>query len=82
MLASRHGIGLEQCGAMGDDLPDLPVLRQVAFAATVPSAPPLVRASAHYVTGHEGGRGAVRELCEFILNAQGTLDRALARYLR
>jgi len=81
-LARRHGIGLDQCGAMGDDLPDLPVLRHVIFAATVPSAPSMVRASAHFVTASEGGHGAVREVCELILNAQGRLDQALARYLR
>jgi 3-deoxy-D-manno-octulosonate 8-phosphate phosphatase (KDO 8-P phosphatase) len=80
-LLARHGAGFGECGAMGDDLPDLPVLRRVVFAAAVPAAPSAVLSAAHYVTGRGGGRGAVRELCEFILNARGGLDRALARYL-
>ena len=80
-LAQRHGIVLDQCAAMGDDLPDLPVLRRVIFSASVPGAPAVVRAAAHYVTEREGGRGAVRELCEFILSAQGSLERAVERYL-
>ncbi len=60
------------CAHIGDDLPDVPVLARCGFAVTVPHAPPSVRASAHFVTVHEGGRGAVRELCELILAAQGT----------
>jgi len=60
------------CAHIGDDLPDVPVLARCGFAITVPHAPAFVRASAHFVTVHEGGRGAVRELCELILAAQGT----------
>jgi 3-deoxy-D-manno-octulosonate 8-phosphate phosphatase (KDO 8-P phosphatase) len=51
------------------------------FAVAVPAAPHLVQSHAHYVTGSSGGRGAVREVCELILQAQGKLDAALARYL-
>jgi 3-deoxy-D-manno-octulosonate 8-phosphate phosphatase (KDO 8-P phosphatase) len=80
-LAGRCGLGLENCAALGDDLPDLPLLRRAVLAASVPGAPAPVRAAAHYVTEREGGHGAVREVCEFILNAQGKLDGAVARYL-
>lgn len=80
-LRARLGLALSACGYMGDDLPDLPLLVRCGFAATVPEAPEAVRARAHYVTGRPGGRGAVREVCELILAAQGALDGAVARYL-
>lgn len=75
------GLDADACGFMGDDLPDLPVLRRCGFAATVPEAPEAVRAHAHYVSRAPGGRGAAREVCELILRARGALDAAVARYL-
>jgi 3-deoxy-D-manno-octulosonate 8-phosphate phosphatase (KDO 8-P phosphatase) len=66
---------------MGDDVIDLPVLRRCGLAASVPEAPAIVRRHAHYVTRVAGGRGAVREFAEFVMDAQGTLDAALAPYL-
>jgi 3-deoxy-D-manno-octulosonate 8-phosphate phosphatase (KDO 8-P phosphatase) len=80
-LCARSGVTAEQCGFVGDDYPDLPVLLRCGFAASVPGAPEAVRSRVHYVTRAAGGRGAVRELCEFVLDAQGRLDRALGRYL-
>ena len=80
-LTNELGLTAAQCGAIGDDVLDLPVLRRCGFAATVPDAPEIVRRHAHFVTQIPGGRGAVRELCEFILQAQGHLDALLARYL-
>ncbi len=80
-LAAQLGIRLEACGFIGDDVLDLPLLRSVRFAASVPNAPAFVREHVHFVTQHAGGRGAVRELCEFVMNAQGTLTQALRRYL-
>jgi 3-deoxy-D-manno-octulosonate 8-phosphate phosphatase (KDO 8-P phosphatase) len=71
-----------QAGYMGDDLVDLPVLIRAGFAATVPEAVDAVRERCHYVTLRSGGRGAVREVCEMILRAQGHLDRALTEYLK
>jgi len=62
---------------MGDDVIDLPVLRRCGLAATVPEAPALVRRHAHYVTSVRGGGGAVREICEVILHAQGALAAQL-----
>jgi len=81
--ALRRELGLEfaECGYMGDDLPDLPVLSRCGFAATVPQAPEAVRTRAHYVSTRPAGQGAVREVCEFILQAQGRLDAAIARFL-
>ncbi len=70
----------EQAACMGDDLPDLPVLERCMLAVTVPDAPDQVRARAHYVSRRRGGHGAVREVCELILAAQGALSSQLARY--
>jgi 3-deoxy-D-manno-octulosonate 8-phosphate phosphatase (KDO 8-P phosphatase) len=67
---------------MGDDVVDLPVLRRCGLALSVPDAPLIVRQQAHYVTRAAGGRGAVREACELIMHAQGSLARALEAYLK
>ena len=67
---------------MGDDVVDLPVLRRCGLALTVPDAPPAVKQHAHYVTRAFAGRGAAREVCELIMHAQGTLEHALAVYLK
>jgi len=69
-LRARVGIPANQCAHIGDDIPDVPVMRACGFAATVPHAPAAVREHAHYVTARDGGRGAVRELAELILAAQ------------
>jgi 3-deoxy-D-manno-octulosonate 8-phosphate phosphatase (KDO 8-P phosphatase) len=71
----------DQVACMGDDLPDLALLERCALAVTVPDAPDLVRARAHYVTRRRGGGGAVREACELILEAQDRLQAQLAVYL-
>lgn len=69
------------CGFMGDDVIDLPVMMRVSFAASVPNGHPEVRARAHYVSEARGGQGAAREVCDFILRAQGNYEAALAPYL-
>jgi len=69
----------EQCAHIGDDLPDLGIMALCGFAVTVPHAPAAVRAGAHYVTRRDGGSGAVRELAELILAAQGRLPEAAAQ---
>jgi 3-deoxy-D-manno-octulosonate 8-phosphate phosphatase (KDO 8-P phosphatase) len=81
-LLDDTGFTPEQCGYMGDDVVDLPVMRRVAFAVAVPDSPTLVRQHAHYVTGTRGGNGAVREACEVVMQAQGTLEAQLAPYLK
>jgi len=75
-LADSLGIAPAHCAHIGDDLPDLPVMAQCGFAVTVPHAPLAVRTRAHYVTTRDGGLGAVRELAELILAAQGKLPDA------
>jgi len=67
---------------MGDDVVDLTVMRHVGLSISVPEAPRLVREHADYVTQCRGGHGAVREACELIMSAQGTLDAQLAQYLK
>lgn len=81
-LARNLQLDVLACGYMGDDVVDLPVLRCCGFAATVADAPPLVRRHAHYVAASQAGRGAVREVCEFIMNSSGKLDALLATYLQ
>jgi 3-deoxy-D-manno-octulosonate 8-phosphate phosphatase (KDO 8-P phosphatase) len=70
----------EQCGFIGDDWPDLAALAQAGFAATVADAAPEVRRAAHWISTAPGGRGAVRELAEFVLRAQGRFDELLRRH--
>lgn len=72
----------EATAYMGDDIVDLPVMRRAGLAITVPAAPDLVKAYSHFTTTREAGHGAVREACEFLMRAQGTLDTALAPYLK
>lgn len=80
-LLAETGIEADACGFVGDDVIDLPILTRVAFAASVPGAHAEVRSRVHYVTQVGGGRGAARELCDFILRAQGNYDAALAPFL-
>lgn len=80
-LLAELDLAAEACGYMGDDLIDLPVMTRVGFCASVPNAHPEVRMRAHLVTHSHGGHGAVREVCDFILRAQGNYEAALAPYL-
>jgi 3-deoxy-D-manno-octulosonate 8-phosphate phosphatase (KDO 8-P phosphatase) len=80
-LLGRTGFTPEQCGYIGDDVIDLPLLTRVGFAVTVPSGHPDVAQHAHYMTKNPGGRGAVREVCDMVMRAQGTYEQALAPYL-
>lgn len=70
-LRASLGLDPSACSFMGDDLPDLPVMRACGFAVSVPNACDAVRRAAHHVTQAAGGRGAVREFCELVLRAQG-----------
>ena len=70
-IQARLGISIEETAAMGDDLPDLGLRAASGFFAAPKNARPEVRACADLLTEAHGGRGAVRELCERILRAQG-----------
>ena len=80
-LLARLGLAPAQAGCMGDDVPDLPVLERCGFACAPPEAHERVRRAAHYVAAAPAGAGAAREVCEYLLRAQGKLDAALARHL-
>jgi len=80
-LINRLSIPAQACGFIGDDVIDLPVLTRVGFAASVPNGHIEVRQRVHYVTTQSGGKGAAREVCDFILQAQGKYDQALAEFL-
>lgn len=69
-----------QAAAMGDDWPDLPVMRRCVFSASPPHAHIEVKAIARYVTCAAGGHGAVRELCDLLLTAKGCYASLLAEY--
>jgi 3-deoxy-D-manno-octulosonate 8-phosphate phosphatase (KDO 8-P phosphatase) len=78
----RAELGLEPafCAHIGDDFPDLPLIARSGLGITVPHAPEALRRRAHYVTRRDGGKGAVREVCEMILQAQGALEPLLEAY--
>jgi 3-deoxy-D-manno-octulosonate 8-phosphate phosphatase (KDO 8-P phosphatase) len=77
-LLRTTGISATECGYMGDDWPDLAVMRLCAFAAAPANAHPEVIQRAHWVAEARGGHGAVREVCDAILRAQHRYDGLLA----
>ncbi len=81
-LRKQLGLAATQVASIGDDVVDLPILMHCGFSAAVPAAPMSVQERVHYVTRAGGGCGAVREFCDLIMQAQGTLDAALAKYLQ
>ncbi len=80
-IEQQLGVSDHQVAAMGDDLPDLPVLQRVGLAACPSDAAPEVAATCHLVCGSPGGRGAVRELGELLLKAQGRWQDGVERWL-
>ncbi|OGS81152.1 MAG: phenylphosphate carboxylase subunit delta [Gallionellales bacterium GWA2_59_43] len=81
-LLNKLKLSRDAAAYMGDDVVDLCVMRHVGLAISVPESPQLVREHSDYVTQRSGGHGAVREACELIMSAQGTLDTQLALYLK
>lgn len=80
-LKTRLNLADDQFAYIGDDLPDLPIMKQVGLSVAVSNAVSLVKKSSDWNTELPGGQGGVRELCDFILNAQDMLDKALAKFL-
>lgn len=70
-MLTEAGVALEETAYMGDDLPDLPCLMRVGLAATPADGNPDLEPYIHWRSAHAGGRGAVRELAELIIRAQG-----------
>ena len=81
-LLKRFKVSAEDICFIGDDLIDLPVLKRVGFAVSVPNAAEDVKAAAHYITSKSGGRGAVRETCELILKSQDKWNQATSRFFK
>lgn len=80
-LKSRLNLNDESFAYIGDDLPDLPLIQQVGLGIAVANAVEQVKAVADMQTKQFGGRGSVREVCDFILYAQNKFDFALDKYL-
>jgi 3-deoxy-D-manno-octulosonate 8-phosphate phosphatase (KDO 8-P phosphatase) len=74
------GLDWSQAAMLGDDWPDLPLVRRCAFAGAPPNAHAEVRAAAHYVTKASGGNGAAREFCDLLLQAGGRYGALLEEY--
>lgn len=79
-ILARLGLAWHQAAAMGDDWPDLPVMRRSAFACAPANAHVEVRHAAHLVTQARGGDGAARELCDLLLAATGRYAALLEPY--
>jgi 3-deoxy-D-manno-octulosonate 8-phosphate phosphatase (KDO 8-P phosphatase) len=80
-LKEATGFSDEQIAYVGDDVVDLPVMTRVGLAIAVQDAHYLAKQHAHWVTPSGGGRGAGREVCELIMDAQGRLHDSLQSYL-
>ncbi|HKU19881.1 MAG TPA: HAD hydrolase family protein, partial [Terriglobales bacterium] len=72
----------EQAAYVGDDVIDLPVMRNCGLGVAVANARAEVKEEAHYITEHQGGRGALRDAVEYILKAQGKWDEVVRVYIR
>jgi 3-deoxy-D-manno-octulosonate 8-phosphate phosphatase (KDO 8-P phosphatase) len=76
-IMEKEGVTLDEIAYVGDDVVDLPVMRQCGFAVAVANARTQVKAEAHYVTPNRGGEGAGRDAIEFILEAKGLLAQCI-----
>ncbi|HZV80996.1 MAG TPA: HAD-IIIA family hydrolase [Geobacteraceae bacterium] len=79
-ILSDTGLKEEQVAFVGDDVIDIPVLKRVGFAVAPPDAVAEVLPHVHFVTAKGGGWGAVREVCDLIMKAQGSWGEVTARY--
>ena len=78
-IVSQNKVPLNALAFIGDDLPDLAIMKKVGLAVAVADAHELIRQNAHLITRARGGRGAVREICETILKAQGKWEALIKR---
>ena len=80
-ILDRLGLDMEHVAYLGDDFPDMAILRRVALPVAVGNAVPEVRAAARVHLSESGGRGAVREFAELLLRARGEWDQVVERYV-
>lgn len=76
-IMQKENVTLEEIAYVGDDVIDLPVMRQCGFAVAVANARSQVKAEAHYVTKNPGGYGAARDAIDFILESKGVLRQSI-----
>lgn len=79
-ITEKTGIKEERIAYIGDDLPDIPIMRKVGTPVAVAGAHEEVIEAAHIVTSLEGGKGAIREVCEAIIKAQGNWQTVINKY--
>ncbi|MFH1553015.1 MAG: HAD-IIIA family hydrolase [Candidatus Omnitrophota bacterium] len=79
-MRRKFRISDEEICFVGDDVIDIPVLKRVGLAVCPPNAMEDAKPFAHFITKNRGGRGAVREVCDFVLKAQGTWDKVTSKY--
>jgi 3-deoxy-D-manno-octulosonate 8-phosphate phosphatase (KDO 8-P phosphatase) len=80
-LLSQLALSPNEVAYVGDDVIDLPVMRRVGLAIAVKDADPFVKRYAHWHTPNPGGHGAVRDVCELLLEARGQLETEREKYL-
>jgi len=79
-IVAKTGIGPVHTAFVGDDLPDLPIMKRTGLSIAVADAHEIVRQKADWTTQAPGGHGAVREVCEALLTAKGVWDEIIARF--
>ena len=80
-ILAESGLNEEQICYVGDDVIDLPIMRRCGLAIAVKNARPQVKAIAHFETESLGGHGAARDAVEYVLQAQGTLEKVIEAYI-
>ena len=81
-ILGDYGLSDAQVAYMGDDVVDFPVLSRCGFSISTPGAAPWIQSRVCYVTRQPGGDGAVREVIDLLLKAQGKWDEAMSRYVK
>jgi len=80
-LLAELSLTSDECAFIGDDLADVPVMKRVGLAVAVVDAADETKQAAHFITKMNGGRGAVREVCDLILKAQGCWDELMQKFV-
>jgi 3-deoxy-D-manno-octulosonate 8-phosphate phosphatase (KDO 8-P phosphatase) len=80
-ILKKENLRADQVAYVGDDVIDLPIMRNCGLAIAVRNGREEVKDESHYITDHEGGKGAVRDAVEFVLRSQGKLEAAIAEYI-
>lgn len=79
-LSKKLNLEMDQIAYIGDDLPDLPLIKRVGLGIAVANAPNYIKEHAHYTTHLSGGMGAVREVCDLLLTAQNKFAKIIESY--